>query len=67
LGIDYFFGDPIGDRMGDPDFDRETWRVKSIKQATESVPKWVPAVKAIYGMHMVTISIHNLSAFFFLL
>ncbi|TFK23739.1 alpha/beta-hydrolase [Coprinopsis marcescibilis] len=48
LGIDYFFGDPIHIHT-EPDFDRAAWFQKSRKQAEEAVPKWIKAVRAIYG------------------
>ncbi|TFK63056.1 alpha/beta-hydrolase [Pluteus cervinus] len=49
LGIDYFLGDPIHIHTDDPNFDRQAWIAKSRKQAAELVPKWVEAVREIYG------------------
>lgn len=48
MGLDYFFGDPIQNHP-EADFNRTAWVAKSRKQASESVPKWVNAVKAQYG------------------
>ncbi|KAH7925374.1 alpha/beta-hydrolase [Leucogyrophana mollusca] len=49
LGIDYFNGDPVGGHLGQPGFDRATWRDKALKQAIAWVPQWVEVVKARYG------------------
>ncbi|TFK21082.1 alpha/beta-hydrolase [Coprinopsis marcescibilis] len=49
LGIDYFFGDPIQDNQGRPGFNQTAWFNKSRKQAEESLPKWLAAVRQIYG------------------
>jgi len=48
VGIDYFFGDPIY-LHPEADFDRDTWFVKSRKQATEALPKWLEEVRKLYG------------------
>ncbi|KAF6744573.1 Alpha/Beta hydrolase protein [Ephemerocybe angulata] len=55
LGIDYFFGDPIGLHVSpdlvpfDPTFDLNAWVVKSKNQADAAVPTWIEAVKRRYG------------------
>ncbi|KAH6901013.1 Alpha/Beta hydrolase protein [Coprinopsis sp. MPI-PUGE-AT-0042] len=49
LGIDYFFGDTIDKHLANPDFDREAWFHKSRKIAEEAWPRWVEAVRKIYG------------------
>ncbi|EAU93581.2 hypothetical protein CC1G_02811 [Coprinopsis cinerea okayama7 len=48
VGIDYFFGDPIYIHT-EPDFDRDGWFTKSRKQAAEAVPRWIDAVREVYG------------------
>jgi dienelactone hydrolase len=49
LGPDYFFGDPIYLHNGEVGFEREPWMEKSMKRAKEAVPKWLEAVKELYG------------------
>jgi len=49
LGIDYFLGDPVHVHNGEPNFDRQAWTDKSRKQASDVFPKWLEAVKKIYG------------------
>ncbi|KAI6135934.1 Alpha/Beta hydrolase protein [Pisolithus sp. B1] len=53
LGIDYFFGDSYALHVNDPNFDRPTWREKSIDQAKTFTPGWVEAVKQKYGIEGV--------------
>lgn len=49
LGPDYFFGDPIQNHKDEEGFDRAAWSAKSKKQARESIPRWLEAVKEKYG------------------
>jgi len=49
LGPDYFFGDPVQNHNGEEGFDRSAWFDKSVKNAAECVPRWLEAVKQIYG------------------
>lgn len=49
LGIDYFFGDSYALHVNDPNFDRPTWREKSVNQAKTFIPGWVDAIKQRYG------------------
>jgi hypothetical protein len=49
LGIDYFFGDPIHLHKDEANFDRSAWSSKSKQQAKEAFPKWIKAVREIYG------------------
>jgi len=49
LGIDYFFGDPIHLHTEEAGWDRNAWFAKSKKQATEATPRWIKAVREIYG------------------
>ncbi|KAI6003574.1 Alpha/Beta hydrolase protein [Pisolithus marmoratus] len=49
LGIDYFFGDSYALHVNDPNFDRPTWRDKSVNQAKVFTPGWVDAIKQRYG------------------
>jgi len=49
LGPDYFFGDPVQNHNGEEGFDRAAWFDKSVKNAAECVPRWLEAVKQIYG------------------
>jgi len=49
LGIDYFLGDPVYIHDNETDFDRAAWMAKSKKQAFEMFPKWLKAVRDIYG------------------
>ncbi|KAI6017415.1 dienelactone hydrolase [Pisolithus microcarpus] len=49
LGIDYFFGDSYALHVNDPNFDRPTWREKSVHQAKTFTPGWVDVVKRKYG------------------
>lgn len=52
VGIDYFFGDPVHLHLDNPEFDRSTWRAKSLEQARASVPKWVDGVKEMFGTNV---------------
>jgi hypothetical protein len=49
LGIDYFFGDPIGPYFGKPDFDIGAWVGSKYGPAHEAAPRWLKAVKEKYG------------------
>ncbi|RXW18339.1 hypothetical protein EST38_g7507 [Candolleomyces aberdarensis] len=55
LGLDYFFGDPIGLHVDqdlhpfDPNFDLTAWVEKSRRQAAQAVPIWNKAVRKRYG------------------
>ncbi|KAJ2912017.1 hypothetical protein MD484_g8400, partial [Candolleomyces efflorescens] len=55
LGLDYFFGDPIGLHVDqdlipfDPNFDLPAWLAKSRRQAAEAVPGWNEGVRKRYG------------------
>jgi len=49
LGPDYFFGDPIQNHSNEEGFNRGAWMAKSQKIAKECVPRWLEAVKQIYG------------------
>jgi len=49
VGIDYFFGDPIDLHNDEAGFDRNAWFAKSRKQATDATPRWIKAVRDIYG------------------
>ncbi|KAJ2928385.1 hypothetical protein H1R20_g8693, partial [Candolleomyces eurysporus] len=55
LGLDYFFGDPIGLHVDqdlhpfDPNFDLPAWVAKSRVQAAQAVPIWNKAVRERYG------------------
>ncbi|KAF8878404.1 Alpha/Beta hydrolase protein [Infundibulicybe gibba] len=48
LGPDYFLGDPVYIHTEET-FDRPAWFAKSRAQAAELFPKWVQAVRQIYG------------------
>ncbi|KAF8798403.1 alpha/beta-hydrolase [Phlegmacium glaucopus] len=48
LGIDYFFGDPVHLHL-EEGFDRKAWMSKYRERAKEVVPKWIKAVRDIYG------------------
>lgn len=47
LGPDYFFGDAVPNHL--PNRDREAWISAARAPATEAFPKWLNAVKALYG------------------
>ncbi|KAJ2928388.1 hypothetical protein H1R20_g8697, partial [Candolleomyces eurysporus] len=55
LGLDYFFGDPIGLHVDkdlqpiDPNFNLTAWVEKSRREAAQAVPIWNEAVKKRYG------------------
>ncbi|CAA7266419.1 unnamed protein product [Cyclocybe aegerita] len=49
LGIDYFFGDPIYLHTEEADFNRQAWFTKYRKLAGDATPKWIKAVREIYG------------------
>ncbi|KAF9042324.1 Alpha/Beta hydrolase protein [Panaeolus papilionaceus] len=49
VGLDYFFGDPIHHHNDDPDFDRAAWMTKVRGLAKEATPRWVSAIREIYG------------------
>ncbi|KAJ3516032.1 hypothetical protein NLJ89_g1379 [Agrocybe chaxingu] len=49
LGIDYFFGDPIYLHIEEAGFNKEAWFAKYRKLAGDATPKWVKAVRELYG------------------
>jgi len=49
LGLDYFFGDPIYLHTDEPGWDRNAWFAKVRKLAAEATPRWIEAVREIYG------------------
>ncbi|RXW18352.1 hypothetical protein EST38_g7512 [Candolleomyces aberdarensis] len=57
LGLDYFFGDPIGLHLDkdlqpiDPNFNLTAWVEKSRRQAAQAVPIWNEAVRKRYGQN----------------
>ncbi|KAJ2912402.1 hypothetical protein MD484_g8011, partial [Candolleomyces efflorescens] len=63
LGIDYFFGDPVYIHT-EADFDRQTWVEKSIRQAKETVPKWIDAVLQLYGSEAKYSAVGEQTTFF---
>ncbi|KAJ3516041.1 hypothetical protein NLJ89_g1380 [Agrocybe chaxingu] len=53
LGIDYFFGDPIGHHLDDPTFDRSGWTSEARMRAKEEAPRWFPQVRKLYGLDTI--------------
>ena len=50
LGLDYFFGDPVLESyLSDKTWDRIAWSTKAKRQAAEATPRWIDAVREIYG------------------
>ncbi|KIJ93590.1 hypothetical protein K443DRAFT_684437 [Laccaria amethystina LaAM-08-1] len=50
LGIDYFFGDAIYLHHEEVNFDKPAWLTKHREKAKEITPKWIEAVREIYGV-----------------
>lgn len=49
MGVDYFLGDPLGDRINDPNFNTTAWIANAQIQAREVLPKWMDAVRKEFG------------------
>ncbi|KAF8959819.1 dienelactone hydrolase family-domain-containing protein [Flammula alnicola] len=49
MGLDYFFGDYMSDHTDKPGFEVLPWIEKKMKTAQETTPKWIDAVRKIYG------------------
>ncbi|KAH6901012.1 Alpha/Beta hydrolase protein [Coprinopsis sp. MPI-PUGE-AT-0042] len=49
LGLDYFFGDTMDKYVGKPDAERDAWLNRIREIAEEAWPRWVEAVRKIYG------------------
>ncbi|KAH6903414.1 hypothetical protein BKA70DRAFT_1300910 [Coprinopsis sp. MPI-PUGE-AT-0042] len=52
LGLDYFFGDTMDKYVGKPDAERDAWITRIREIAGEAWPRWVEAVRKIYGLNL---------------
>ncbi|KAF9042292.1 dienelactone hydrolase [Panaeolus papilionaceus] len=50
LGLDYFFGDPIQRHSKESNFNRDAWFSKSRELSEKAIPRWVEAVRDMYGV-----------------
>lgn len=50
LGLDYFHGDDASFHSGKTRFEAMPWAIKKHEAAQKETPKWVEAVRQIYGM-----------------
>ena len=55
LGPDYFFGKPMQDLPAG--HDKATWADESLATARQTFPKWLDAVKEVYGAHQPQIPV----------